>query len=80
MPEMLYLSEYIKDRRTAHVLKNLTTNKFVVYCFCCGHEAESDPFETETEAEDFAEDWVQKKVELTALVEIAGEKGCGCNH
>jgi len=67
MPEMQYLHEYREGNRTAQVLKNTTTNKFIVYCFCCGNEAESDPFDTEQQAEDWAEDFVQKQVELPQL-------------
>jgi len=76
---MLYLSEYVEGKRTAQVLQNLTTKKYLVYCFCCGHEAESDAFDIESDAEDWAEDWVQKQVELPALEELAGPEGCGCN-
>lgn len=79
MPEMMYRSEYVEGARTAQVLQNMATKKYVVYCFCCGHEAESQPFDTESAAENWAEDWVQKAVELPALVEAAGHEGCGCN-
>lgn len=79
MPEMLYVSEYIEGKRTAQVLKNLTTKEYLVYCFCCGHEAHSDPFDSETAAENWAEDWVQKQVELPELVEASGPEGCHCS-
>lgn len=80
---MLYISEYLSGNRTAQVLKNLTTNQYVVYCFCCGNEAQSEPFDTETAAEDWAEDWVEKQVELEAFAEIqpaSDSAGCGCHN
>ena len=75
MPEMMYRSEYLEGKRTAQVLFNMTTKKYVVYCFCCGNEAESEPFDTEPAAEDWAEDWVQRQVELPQL-DTEEHKGC----
>jgi hypothetical protein len=78
MPEMMYLHEYREGDRTAQVLKNMTTKKFIVYCFCCGNEAQSDLFDTEQDAESWAEDWVQKQVELTTLANDDTNKPCCC--
>ncbi len=77
MPEIEYLHEYREGTRTAQVLKNTTTDKFVVYCFCCGNEAQSDPFDTEQDAENWAEDWVQKQIELPTLHDQSHKCG-GC--
>ena len=81
MSDRKYLSEFVQGTRTAHVLLRIVEKDFVVFCICCGHEAESEAFGTQQLAEDWAEDWVQHEVELTALVELAGPEGCGCqNH
>lgn len=77
MPEMMYRSEYIEGQRTAQVLMNMTTKKYVVYCFCCGNEAESEPFDTEQAAEDFAEDFVQKTIQLPQFENLEHKGCCG---
>lgn len=74
---MMYRSEYIEGKRTAQVLMNIATKKYSVYCFCCGNEAESEPFDTEIEAENWAEDWVQRQVELPQLDTEEHKKCCG---
>ena len=81
MPEMLYLSEYREGNRAAQVLKNTTTKQFVVYCFCCGNESESEPFELESDAEDWAENFVQKQIDLPHKEgeEQTEHRDCGCN-
>ena len=79
MGDRLFLSEFVQGTRTAQVFQRRIELDYVVYCFCCGHEAESEPFETEQLADDWAEDWVQKTVELEALVELVGPEGCGCS-
>jgi hypothetical protein len=78
MGDRLFVSEYVEGTRTAQLLQRRTEQDYVVYCFCCGHEAESEPFGTLQLAEDWAEDWVQKTVELEALVDAVGPDGCGC--
>ena len=78
MGDRLFISEYMEGTRTAQLLQRTTKQDYVVYCFCCGHEAETEPFENKQLAEDWAEDWVQKTVELEALVEMVGPEGCGC--
>jgi len=75
VPEMMFRSEYMEGNRTAQVLWNMTTKKYSVYCFCCGQEAESEPFDTEQAAEDFAEDFVQKTIELPQF-QTEEHKGC----
>jgi hypothetical protein len=80
MAERLFLSEYVEGTRTAHLFQRIKEQDYVVYCFCCGHEAETEPFVTEQSAEDWAEDWVTKTVELEELVEMAGPEGCGCSE
>lgn len=80
MGDRLFLSEYLEGTRTAQVFQRRQEKDFVVYCFCCGHEAESEPFATEDQAESWAEDWVQKEVELEALEVLAGPEGCGCQN
>lgn len=81
MPEMLFESEYVQGKRTAHVLKNLTHKYWTVYCYCCGHEHETDAFETLFEAEQWAESWVRGEVEVPELLAQAQEQGgCSCNH
>ena len=81
MPEMLFIHEYVKDKRTAHVLENLTKKNFSVYCYCCGMEAQSDEMATEHEARSWAEDWVLGQRELPAMALLAEQQGgCGCSH
>lgn len=80
MAERLFLSEYVEGTRTAHTFKRVKEGDFVAYCFCCGHEAETEPFATEQLVDDWAEEWVQKQVELPQLVELAGAEGCGCSE
>ena len=80
MGDRLFLSEYVQGTRTAQLFQRTTGLDYVVYCFCCGHEAESEPFATQQLAEDWAEDWVHKTVELEALVEAVGPQGCGCSE
>lgn len=77
MPEMMYRSEYMQGSRTAQVLMNIATKKYLVYCFCCGEEARSDAFDSEQAAEDFAEDFVQNTVNLPQFESIKHKGCCG---
>jgi hypothetical protein len=72
--EHTFLSEYTQGKRTAHVFKK--TDEYVVYCFCCDQEHMHGGFNTEFAAEDWAENWVQKQVELPELVDSTG---CDCH-
>ena len=78
MGDRLFLSEYVQGTRSAHVLERLTSKDYVIYCFCCGYELETDSFSTEQEARNWAQDWVEHTVELPELAEMAGPEGCGC--
>lgn len=79
MNDRLFLSEYVSKTRTAHVFKRLEQRDFVVFCFCCGHETETEPFDTEQLAEDWAEDWVEKTVELDTLNTDQEHTDCKCS-
>jgi hypothetical protein len=56
----IYLSEYNGAKRTAQVFRKDGTTMFFVKCFVQSKELRQAPFQTEFEAEDFAEDWVSK--------------------
>lgn len=54
----IYLSEYNGLDRTAQVFRKDGTTMFVVKCFIMGRELRQTPFQSESEADDYAEDWV----------------------
>jgi hypothetical protein len=78
MADRLFLSEYVQGKRTAQIFTRVQQGDFVAYCFCCGHEMETEPFDTEQLANTWADNWVQKQVELPELTALAGPEGCGC--
>ena len=61
MPEMLFESEYINGKRTAHVFKNHQAKGYAVVCYESTNKIQQWEFETEYEAEEHAEDWVHEK-------------------
>lgn len=58
----IYLSEYNGANRTAQVFRKDGTTMFYVKCFQHSQELRQAPFQTEFEAEDFAEDWVLETI------------------
>lgn len=80
MSDRLFVSEQINGSRTAHTFKRLATEDFIVFCFCCGHEAESEPFPTEYDAAVWAARWCNHQEELEVLVAQVGPEGCGCSE
>jgi hypothetical protein len=58
----IYLSEYNGPNRTAQVFRKLGTTMFYVKCFDQSKELHQASFQTEFEAEDFAEDWVLETI------------------
>jgi len=80
MSDRLFLSEYTNKTRTAQVFQRSTEKDFVVFCFCCGQETETDAFESEALAENWAEDWVLKQVELSTMSTATEHQGCDCNE
>lgn len=79
MGDRLFVSEYVEGTRTAQWFQRLTEQDYVVYCFCCGHEAESEPFDTEYDAAVWAARWCNHQEELEVLEAQVGPEGCGCN-
>lgn len=57
---MTFLSEYCGPKRTAQVFRRKPNNDYVTVCYEDGLERVGHPFEFESDAEDFAEDWVLK--------------------
>lgn len=58
MSEMILLSEYKQANRYAWVCRN-QHNQFVAIGYEDNLERQSYPFNTESQAEDWCEDWVQ---------------------
>lgn len=58
MSEMLFLSEYCGPNKTAWVCQNRSNNEYVAVCYIQGVEKKQKSFLKESDAEDFAEDWV----------------------
>lgn len=56
--EMLFLSEYCGPNKTAWVCQRRETRRYVTVCYSAGVAKLEQEFPTETEAEEFAEDWV----------------------
>jgi hypothetical protein len=54
----IYHSEYNGANRTAQVFRKDGSTMFYVKCFHQMKEVRQAPFQTEFQAEDFAEDWV----------------------
>jgi len=79
MGDRLFLSEYTSKTRTAQVFQRLTEKDFVVFCFCCGQETETDPFESQSLAENWAKDWLLKQVELATMNTLSEHQDCNCN-
>jgi hypothetical protein len=56
--EMLFLSEHLGAKRTAQVFLRREKKDFAVVCFHNDLHREAYYFDTESDADDFAEDWV----------------------
>jgi hypothetical protein len=59
MPDLEFLSEYMEGSRTAHLFKLHHAPGYQVIGHDQGLTQEFGPFDTEFQAEDFAEDWVK---------------------
>ena len=57
---LIYLSEYVgnTNKRTAQVFRHANGSGFTVQCYESTVQKRQDVFNTESQAEDFAEDWV----------------------
>ena len=62
MKGMLLLSGYesFQQRKEARVYRRLEKNDYIAVCYLEGLESEAHPFPNESEADDFAEEWVLK--------------------
>lgn len=58
MNELIFLSEYCGKLKTAQVFRRKPNNDYVTVCYENGQEKIGHPFPTESQAEDFAEDWI----------------------
>lgn len=56
--EMLFLSEFCGPNKTAWVCQRRETGEYVAVCYAAGVAKLEQSFQTESDAEDFAEDWV----------------------
>lgn len=58
----IFVSEYVgkTNKRIAQVYKHSNHTGYTVKCFDSTIEKRQDIFKTESQAEDFAEDWVQE--------------------
>lgn len=59
MPEQLFLSEYISEKknRTAWVVLERSTGQYMTICHEHNQQVSTHRFNTEQLAEDYAEDW-----------------------
>lgn len=71
---MLFLKEYTRRRKTAHVFKRQEQEDYIVMCYDNGEESESTPFSDEAQAETYAEDFVEKS--LTTNQQSTVTRGC----
>lgn len=78
MPDRLFVSEHVKGKRTAHVFKLLSEEGYVVFCFCCGQETETDLFDTQLAAEEWSIGWCEHTQELPNHEPASDSGGCGC--
>lgn len=76
MSDRLFISEQVNGTRTAHVFQRLKEQDYIVFCFCCGHEAASEPFPTEYLADHWTMKWLGHELELE---ELTATEGCGCS-
>lgn len=60
MGDRLFLHEYVGDIKTASVYRDLATNKYWVLGYQNSSQHLQELFNTEHEAEDYAEDWVDQ--------------------
>ena len=58
----LFLSEYLSRPRTAHVYKEMLTSKYSVICYQQFAEVDYKIFDSQQQAEDWAEDWIHQPV------------------
>jgi hypothetical protein len=78
MSDRLFISEQINGTRTAHVFQRVKEQDYIVFCFCCGHEAESEPFPTEYDADHWAMRWLNHQEQVPELQSLNDSGGCGC--
>jgi hypothetical protein len=59
---LIYTSEYLgdKNKRIAQVFKHSNGTGYTVHCFESTVKANEHQFQTESQADNFAEDWVQE--------------------
>lgn len=59
---LIFTSEYVgtDNKRVAQVFKNANTLGFTVQCYNAQQLVQQEIFNTETKADNFAEDWVLK--------------------
>lgn len=59
---LIFTSEYVgtDNKRVAQVFKNANTLSFTVQCYDIQQLVQQEIFNTETKADNFAEDWVLK--------------------
>jgi hypothetical protein len=55
---LLFLSEYCGEKRTAQVFKNVDSLGFTVQCYEHSKLVQQEILFNQTASEDFAEDWV----------------------
>jgi hypothetical protein len=58
MGEMLFLSEYCGAKRTAQVFQRRDKKDYATVCYYNELHQEAYYFDSQQQAEDFAEDWV----------------------
>ena len=78
MSDRLFISEQVNGTRTAHVFQRIAEQDYIVFCFCCGHEAETEPFPTEYDAAHWSMKWLNHELELEELQALSDSGGCGC--
>ena len=76
MPTMIFLSEYVENNRTAHLFKRERELDYVVMCYTGSSEKEHGPFALESEAEDYAEDFVKGIVEPEEQPPVSDSTSC----
>lgn len=72
MTQMIFLAEYTNKARTAHLFQRVEEKDYVVVQHEGADTTESLPFAIESEAEDFAKNWIVDIEETQPASDSAG--------
>jgi hypothetical protein len=72
MSQMIFLSEYTNKNRVAHLFQRVEQRDYVVVQHLGVTTTESEPFALESDAENFAQDWIMATDQTQPASDSAG--------